>query len=495
MAEVSLFSKKVQKYGVLGAGLIHEPLAAVEIHAQREAAGPQETSGSAADLSAEKSKVPVYSGGPLTRQQILHLLTQTARVQGIIQQEISALARKLVNGKSDKKKKPKQLSFLDAYKKMLELNLPQDPLEEYGLTEASFQKLLSQYEDDAEVMQNAQLLLHPAGKGDPARARELSLEKIIEIHQFMVMEMQKVINEFREVDREVRRTFTGKGCETTAELLVSMAVEQRMSVRCEDVEQAVILYEEQLQANPDFARATDQLADMMHQLIGSVQLRVQKEQYVQLLTHMNDSARKAKAFTKKLHEDYRSKSIGINEAYLRFEEFTETSIAESVDLPELSHVELQAAYEEYQADEEVRRLYAQIGAAAGSQPEAAAGGAKPSKPLPASEDKKAGKKLKAAELVEMQVLMVDELRRLVDDVVASLRQRGGKAWKADIAVQMAHGLTSATVEKRYGMSAEELAQACLSNAASLQRSERFIRSTEEQHELMTKLSKLSGGGK
>merc|ERR1719437_399977 len=80
------------------------------------------------------------------------------------------------------------------------------------------------------------------------------MDKIIDIHQFMVTEMQKVLREFLQLPQDVRRSFTGKGCETTAELLVSIAVEQQLAVRCEDVEQAVIRYEEPLQGHPEFTR-------------------------------------------------------------------------------------------------------------------------------------------------------------------------------------------------------------------------------------------------
>merc|ERR1719507_1085409 len=89
-----------------------------------------------------------------------------------------------------KKKKKRGMSFVDGHKKIQELDLPKEPLEGYGLTESSFQKLLQSYEEDEEVMGAAQRLLHPAGKGDPARAASINMEKIIEIHKFMVSEMQ-----------------------------------------------------------------------------------------------------------------------------------------------------------------------------------------------------------------------------------------------------------------------------------------------------------------
>merc|ERR1719188_2278565 len=199
-------------------------------------------------------------------------------------------------------------------------------------------------------MLSAQKLLHPAGKGDPERARGITMDRIIEIHQFMVTEMQKVLSEFLALPQETRSSFTGKGCETTAELLVSVAVEQQLSVRCEDVEQAVILYEEALQQNADFTRCTEQLANMMQHLIGAAQTRVQKAEFVRLLQHLGESTRKAKAFAQTLHEDYRARRCDIAVAYGRGEE-----------VPDLSQTEMQLCYDEYSADEEVRAAWEQSG--------------------------------------------------------------------------------------------------------------------------------------
>merc|ERR1719382_449421 len=166
------------------------------------------------------------------------------------------------------------------------------------------------------------------------------MDKIIEIHQFMVQEMSKVLQEFLQLPQDVRRSFTGKGCETTAELLVSIAVEQQLAVRCEDVEQAVIQYEESLQGHPEFTRYTEQLANMMQHLIGAAQPRVQKAEFVSILQQMGDSTKKAKAFAKKLYEDYRSKSCNISEAYRRFHDFTEEAARAtgSDEMPDLSSV-------------------------------------------------------------------------------------------------------------------------------------------------------------
>merc|ERR1719161_1661997 len=135
--------------------------------------------------------------------------------------------------------------------------------------------------------------------------------------------MLQVLNQFKALPQEERRNFSGKACETTAELLVSIAVERQFSVHCEDVEQAVLMHEKALQDSPEFTQFTEQLAGMMQHLIGAANPRVTKDQFVKILENMAESTKKAKAFAKQLSEDYRTKKINIVETYARFEAFAE----------------------------------------------------------------------------------------------------------------------------------------------------------------------------
>lgn len=399
--------------------------------------------------------------------------------------------------KKSEKKKKKTLSFVDGHKKIQDLGLPREPLESVGLSESTFQQLLQQYEEDEEVMACAQKLLHPVGKGDVERARRITMDKILEIHQFMVAEMQKVLQEFLQLPMESRRSFTGKGCETTAELLVSIAVEQRLEVRCEDVEQAVVMYEEQLQSHPEFSRCTEQLANMMQCLIGAAQPRVEKSEFLRILNMMADSTKKAKAFAKKLYEDYRAKSCTIAEAYKRFEEFTD-SLAQGAELPELSTVEMQLCHEEYRDDPEVRQAWERSNVETNILMQAMIGGPMPAKlsdrpaeekPLPLP--KGAKKAPKPSEFVEMQELMVDELKRTTQ-AAEQAAKNADTPWKAEIVVQMVQALASAAVERRYGISAEEMTVAGFQLVQTLQKNERFVRATEKQQEILMQISKMCG---
>ncbi|OLP85287.1 hypothetical protein AK812_SmicGene33717 [Symbiodinium microadriaticum] len=344
MGEAAILSEKLKRYGAVGAGLIPDSMATLRLveaaknaPSQGYAEEPPATSSSASTGSRKIWKKP--SGGVQTRQDILELLDETIRVQGIVQTEISQLARSIAKEAKEKqegkKKKKKALSITEAFRRIKEMQLPIDPLEELNLSEQAFQKLLTEYEQDQEVSAKAQLLLHPEPKGDVAKARSIGIEKIVEIHQFMVVEMQKVLTEFLALEQETRRSFSNKACETTAELLVSVAVEQQLGVHCEDVEQAVMQHEEVLANHPEFERCTEQLANMMQHLTGAAQPRANKADFLEVLRNMADHSQKAKDFAKKVYEEYRAKTCPVADAYRRFEDFAAEAPAakEGLEVP------------------------------------------------------------------------------------------------------------------------------------------------------------------
>lgn len=492
MGEASILSEKLKRYGAVGVGIIPDSLATIRYLEATKATPPSvPPSGYPAEAASNGGRTSEKppAGSVLTRSEILKLLDETIRVQGIVQAEISQLARDLAKDlkeKSEGKKKKKTIPIPEALRKIKELDLPRDPLEERNLTEEAFQKLLSEYEQDEEVTAKAQLLLHPEPKGDVARARGISVEKIIEIHQFMVARMQKVLTEFLMLDQDTRRSFSHKACETTAELLVSIAVEQ-LGVHCEDVEQAVIWHEEVLGNHPEFARCTEQLASMMQHLTGSAQPRAEKADFLEVLRHMAEHSQKAKDFAKKVYEDYRAKSCTAAEAYKRFEDFNASTPGKE-GLEDMTPVELQLCYDEYREDPEVQQAWTKAGVensimmAASVQLLMKSGGAAPSSPPEEKIDKK-GKKIKPSEIVEMQELMVDEMKRLCE-ACREAAKASSKPLKADIAMQMVQALASASVERRYGCSPEDMTMAGLQNAPTLQKNERFVRATEKQQEII-----------
>lgn len=128
MGEAAILSEKLKRYGAVGAGLIPDSMATLRLveaaknaPSQGYAEEPPATSSSASTGSRKIWKKP--SGGVQTRQDILELLDETIRVQGIVQTEISQLARSIAKEakaekQEGKKKKKKALSITEAFRRI-----------------------------------------------------------------------------------------------------------------------------------------------------------------------------------------------------------------------------------------------------------------------------------------------------------------------------------------------------------------------------------------
>merc|ERR1719401_2828735 len=238
----------------------------------------------------------------------------------------------------------------------------------------------------------------------------------------------------------------------------------------------------------------------MQHLISAAQPRVKKPDFVRLLRHMGDSTKKAKDFAKNLYEEYRTKACTMAEAYKRFDEFSEQAV-QSVggeDLPDLNPMELQLCYDEYREDEEVRQVWEESGVETNIQmqtmfaPHLNGNSRSTQSPSSKAEAGK-GKKLKASEIAEMQELMVDEMKRMTDQAMRAVMEEPGKPkWKAEVTIQMVQSLASAAVERRYGVSAEEMTLGGFQHAATLQKNERFAKASEKQQDILRMLARLCG---
>jgi len=98
--------------------------------------------------------------------------------------------------------------------------------------------------------------------------------------------------------------------------------------------------------------------------------------------------------------------------------------------------------------------------------------------------------MKPSEIVEMQELMVDEMKRLCEAASTAAQVEPSSPWRAEIAMQMVQSLASAAVERRYGVSPEDMTMAGIQNAPTLQKNERFVRATEKQQEIIMAVAKF-----
>jgi len=216
----------------------------------------------AKDLQKRKEQTDVR----LPRAELLALIQEMAHWHSMLQEKVSALSERLVSAEKDAG--PSVMTFLQAHRHILQLGLPKDPFESRGIGDEAFQQLLQEHAEDEEINEAARkMLIPPVSKGAPDRAKDISTNRIVEIHQRMVGDLQKILDDVQGVPKEQRASWTKKEVEATAELLVSMAVLRNFDVRSEDVEQAVAMREEDLQNNYEFASCNEVLGTMMQDLV------------------------------------------------------------------------------------------------------------------------------------------------------------------------------------------------------------------------------------
>lgn len=196
-----------------------------------------------------------------TKGEVLAVLADVTRVQQSVQEAVSTVGQAHL-----KEREKDKLSFLEAHELIRQLGLPKDPLKDYGLTTDSFHQLLGSFQDDFDVVQGVQRMMHPPGRGDRSRARRMSVQQIVQSHEAMVLVIQKMLKELRQMTPQELHLLDLQLLEATAELLSYLEV-SNLDLHPEDVEEAISINELQLQNSPDFAKCSEDLANLMQELM------------------------------------------------------------------------------------------------------------------------------------------------------------------------------------------------------------------------------------
>lgn len=452
MPEAAALSAKLQKFGVLGGSVIPDSFALIQ--------------------------EPVKKG--LSRAELIDLLNEQIQHQEISTKAVGDLAHTL------SQQKKANLSFQDAYKKILELGLSKDPFEVHNVTESDVREEIIKYED-AEIERLAERLIPaPPPMGRPPK--NLSSEEVLNIHDFMAEQLGKIIRDFSSLSQEYRHKISQKGVEVTAELLVSVSVEKKFDVRSEDVESSLINHEEKLHNDQRFQQASQSLSAMMQALLAYAKPRLNKESFATLLEEMSVQGAEAKAFMKQLSLEYTGREISVTQAYERFNDFANNAKPMS---EMLSPMEIRACYDAYKEHQDVQDAWERSGQEVQTTVQMMMTGTMNPSQLPAPTKKM--KKLKAHDITSMQEFMVENLKSIVAEISQAV-DSGCEPLKDELAVPLIQGLASAAVEKKYGINAEEMTMVGFQNAASLSTNERFLKATMEQQQILMQIPKICREG-
>lgn len=160
------------------------------------------------------------------------------------------------------------LSFNQAYE-LVQKKQPVDPMEELGISMSDFDELLDKYQEDPRVLDSIARIMGPSEEdlaGDDGKI--LSVKELVDIHQYM-------LDELMQISAEVKKSKTSTDARTTtatAQVLVGARVESKFKVTSPAVERSVMVHQNQLATNHQFATINMMMQQAMAELMGDGQV-------------------------------------------------------------------------------------------------------------------------------------------------------------------------------------------------------------------------------
>ncbi|CAD7927667.1 unnamed protein product [Amoebophrya sp. A120] len=456
------------------------------------------------EVTKAADNLPVMKPGPaVSRDQLLELLKELDSYKPTAK-EVTKLGAQLIKEGSSK------LSFIQAWEKIEALGLPPDPFDKHNLSEARFQELLSQYVNDDEVCNKANAIMQKMHEPvlDANRSKkDLSPEQVVQIHKHMIDVLKDTITEFSALPRERRHKFSAKQTETVSELLVSMSVERKFGANSDDVEAGLMKYEYLMnseQGGGQFAELTQQLQGYMSVLISHARPRLTAENFRGLLAELARQNKKMKSNMSEMYAAWSGGKKSLLDCYRTFEGLTQEIHEAAAQFEQISPVEMREHYDLYkdaypdmsklweQSEQELQTMMTMAAVQGSWGP-----GGMPQMP-PAAMAKPGSSqrslkvcKMKAADVINMQEMMVSELQKLIQALSQTLRDCAGVVqFKDQLLVGLVQGMASTSVDKKFQVSADEMALAGFIHAAQLGQSERFMQSTMQQQQLLMSIPVL-----
>jgi len=462
-------SDRLKKFGVLGSAIIPDSLSI---------------------LHEEQSRCPVADPNAMSREELARLLEEQIKYTDDSTKAIGDLAHSLATQKG------KVLTFVEAHKKILELGLSQEPLEALGITEKILNNEFAKYAGDEEI---ETLAAHLIPKPPPTNRppKQLTANEVMDVHDYMAEQLSKIIRDLSSLSQDIRHKLSQRTIEIVAELMVSIAVEKKFDVRSEDVELSLIECQDQLGEEHRFQNASQQLQQMMTTLLAFGKPKLSKDKFEVVLNEMSQQTADAKKFMKNLYNEYEAGNVNIVQAYEKFVTFADNSESKMQTEP-LMPIELRSCYDAYKNSPEIQDAWERSGQETqiAVQMMMMSGGNMPPGKMPTPSKKL--KKLKINDIIQMQELMVEDLKKILVDIGQSVDNGlpGSEKWRDDLAIPLIQGLASASVEKRFSVNAEEMTLAGFLNAAVLSTNEKFLRATMEQQQILSQVPKIcKDGGK
>merc|ERR1711920_665352 len=185
----------------------------------------------------------------ISKEQVQQILQEIIRSQGQMKHYMKDLTKELCS---------KSLSFEQTYQRVKEVQ-PEDPLEKYGLSMMEFDQLLDKHQSDPLVKEAiAKIMGAPMpGSTTPDRVQSITVKKIIDVHKFMLEELEKLVQNFQALPN--KEQYDMKTVTIAAQACVGSKVEATFGITSEDIENAVLFHHTMLATDQEFASINMQI--------------------------------------------------------------------------------------------------------------------------------------------------------------------------------------------------------------------------------------------
>lgn len=190
-----------------------------------------------------------------SKEGVLSILQEMASSQPVSRQQLKELATEA---------QAKSLSLSQACARYTQMGVS-DPLAKRKLSMAAFNSALSKHEDDPAVQQAIAALMGspPTGVAATEASQALTVQKLLDIHNFMLAEFDKLAACSDKGSRDANIvTFA-------AQAVVAGKSEAKFKVSPEDIEAAVLAQQGALACNAEFSGINLKLQQTMAQLAGA----------------------------------------------------------------------------------------------------------------------------------------------------------------------------------------------------------------------------------
>ena len=480
--DISALTERFKKFGVLGAGLIREPLTAPSLESE---------------IVPTASSTPAPESSDLSASELAVLLRELADWHTSLRKAVTSLTEELYDC-------PSKLAFETIYEKVASLGYSENPAERRKLTESDLNRLSMKHQSSEEVASAAEeFMKSQSGESSQTlpsedvekKAADVDVNQIVKIHKFMNDTFSALVREFSAIAESTRFAYTPRLVESSAEVFVALESFRKFQLKADVIECAVGQRMSELEKNKKFAQETEKLAETMKSLYALTRPRLTRVEFLSSLKSVVDKSNILKStalkFSKKIEVLGEPALLG---CYAEFVDFTENQMSDAnlqnpFEARELLDRHLRSASEDESKDlmsaweESGLELSMFMQAVMLLQQDPSLGLPPPPPPslfkrknLPTS-----------TQVVELQQALVDRLT----DLKEKMEKVDHSGLRPEALVAFAQAISSAAVEDKSGFSSEDLTLAGFRHGMALSQDERFVQASMAQQSILGEIAQMA----